>query len=89
MLSETHIFNIVHHVSHLVFLVLLTCLSTVLFLVALMASQRSDTVIHKSECLVDITLLYLGTEIQLGHGLRKSDDSEECPRGHIQIAGVS
>jgi len=49
------------------------------------ASQGSDTVVHQLQGLVDILLFNLGSEVQLGHGLRDSDDTKESTGSDVHV----
>ena len=50
------------------------------------AVQTSDTVVHQFESLVDVILDYFVSEVELGHGLRNSDDGEESSWSDVHVA---
>ena len=65
---------------------LLTSRVLLLVLRLVQAIQRSQTEVHKLNSMVDIALLHLITEVELGHGLRNSNDAKQRSRRDVHVA---
>ena len=48
--------------------------------------ECSETVVHELDGVVDVALLHLVAEVELRHGLRDSNDAEQCSRSDVHVA---
>jgi len=67
---------------------LVSILISLLFLAAFLLAEGSDTVIHQSDCLINICLVDFVTETEFRHGLSQSDYTKQSSCSDIQVACV-
>lgn len=78
--------DVVNNLRHIIFVPFVLLISSLIFIITFKVSQTSDAIIHELQRLINILLLNLGSEMEFGHGLGDSDDSEECSGGDIHVA---
>jgi len=84
-----HFPHLQHNRAHFIVISLIVCLTPLLFFVTFHSAQRLDRVVHQPDCLVDIWLLHLRSEVKLGHCLCQPNKPKQSSRRHVQIARVS
>lgn len=86
--SRTDFTHTAHHLGLSVLTTLVVASLTSVTILSCKTAQASEREIHKLKGLVDIIHCDLVAEVEFGHGLRQTNDAQECSWCHVHVALV-